>query len=167
MLLKDNGSQNFRYTLLLDVSVFPAEIREEMVFMPLLGQETILLRECHYYYYYGARILTNYNNNWIVSWEKAAITHFSSEASRLSWRVAGAALGTWLENHHSEIQFHSVGIDDHQLLTFKQRTDPPNTDGSLPIVLAKNEFHVEQGNCAEDHHQRVGDQKGSCHDTVK
>lgn len=44
-------------------------------------------------------------------------------------------------------------------LTFKNRTYPPDADGTLPIVLAEDEFHVKKGNSAENQHQRVGDKE--------
>lgn len=44
-------------------------------------------------------------------------------------------------------------------LTFKNRTYPPDADGTLPIVLAEDEFHVKKGNSAENQHQRVGNKE--------
>lgn len=45
------------------------------------------------------------------------------------------------------------------ILTFKNRTYPPDADGTLSIVLAEDEFHVKKGNSAENQHQRVGDKE--------
>ena len=51
----------------------------------------------------------------------------------------------------------------HVALTFEHWADPaPDWDAAAALVLSEGELHVEEGQPAEDEHDEVGDEEGTC-----